>query len=69
MRRSVCSQGKGQRSFQRKQIDAGRKEKELRETGRKERVDPHWHGKTYGLEVDPWSAVETVRFFCAVSLS
>ena len=27
----------------------------------------HWHGKAYGLEVDPWSAVEPVPY--AVSLS
>ena len=31
--------------------------------------NPHWHGKTYGLEVDPWSAVEPVPYLCAVSLS
>ena len=29
----------------------------------------NWHGKTYGLEVDPWSAVEPVPYLCAVSLS
>ena len=29
----------------------------------------HWHGKTSGLEVDPWSAVELVPYFCAVILS
>ena len=29
----------------------------------------HWHGKTYGLEVDPWSAVEPVPYLCAASLS
>ena len=28
----------------------------------------HWHGKTYGLEVDPWSAVEPVPYLCAISL-
>ena len=31
--------------------------------------NPHWHGNTYGLEVDPWSAVEPVPYLCAVSLS
>ena len=31
--------------------------------------NPHWHGNTYGLEVDPWSAVEPVPHLCAVSLS
>ena len=30
---------------------------------------PHWQGKTYGLEVDPWSAIEPVPYLCAVSLS
>ena len=28
----------------------------------------NWHGKTYGLEVDPWAAVEPVPYLCAVSL-
>ena len=57
--------------------DAGRKEKE-KETGRKEKVDPkervdqkghnpNWHGTTYGLEVDPWRAVEPVPYLCASS--
>ena len=27
-----------------------------------------WHGKTYGLEVDPWAAVDPVPYPCAVSL-
>ena len=27
-----------------------------------------WHEKTYRLEVGPWSAVEPVPYFCAVSL-
>ena len=31
--------------------------------------NPHWHGETYGLEVDPWSAVEPVSYLSAVSLS
>ena len=29
---------------------------------------PTWHCKTYGLEVDPWAAVEAVPYLCAVSL-
>ena len=29
----------------------------------------HWHGKTYSLEVDPWSAVELISYLFAVSLS
>ena len=29
----------------------------------------NWHGKTYGLEVDPWTAVELVPYLCAVSLN
>ena len=32
------------------------------------RYNSHWHGKTHGLEVDPWSAVEPVPYLCAVSL-
>ena len=28
----------------------------------------NWHGKTYGLEMDPWTAVEPVPLLCAVSL-
>ena len=101
----MCSQGKGQRWFQRnlfsnveredtKPIDAGRKgkEKEARDTVRKEKggsqgngwskgkwsnpghtwdsswYNSQWHGKTFGLEVDPWSAVEPVPYLCAVSL-
>ena len=28
----------------------------------------NWHGKTYGLEVDPWTAVEPVPYLCAISL-
>ena len=28
-----------------------------------------WHGKTYGLVVDPWTAVEHVPNLCAVSLN
>ena len=28
----------------------------------------NWHGKAYGLEVDPWAAVEPVPKLCAVSL-
>ena len=28
----------------------------------------NWHGKTYGLEADPWTAVEAVPYLCAVSL-
>ena len=31
-------------------------------------ITPNWHGKTYGLEVDPWTAVERVPYLCAVSL-
>ena len=27
------------------------------------------HGKTYGLEVDAWTAVEPVPYLCAVSLN
>ena len=27
------------------------------------------HGKTYGVEVDPWTAVEPVLCLCAVSLN
>ena len=27
----------------------------------------NWHGKAYGLEVDPWAAVEPVPYLCAVS--
>ena len=27
----------------------------------------NWHGKAYGLEVDPWAAVEFVPYLCAVS--
>ena len=30
---------------------------------------PNCHGKTYGLEMDPWTAVETVPCLCAVSFS
>ena len=26
-------------------------------------------GKTFGLEVDPWTAVETVPYLCAVSVN
>ena len=33
------------------------------------RCNSHSHGKTYGLEVDPWSAVELVPYLCAVSWS
>ena len=29
----------------------------------------NWHDKTYGLEVDPWTAVEPVPYLCAVSLN
>ena len=29
----------------------------------------NWHGKAYGLEVDPWAAVEPVPYLCAVSLT
>ena len=29
----------------------------------------NWHGKAYGLEVDPWSAVKPVPYLCAVSLN
>ena len=29
----------------------------------------HWHGKTYGLDMDPWAAVEPVPYLCAVSLN
>ena len=29
----------------------------------------NWHGKTYGLEVDAWTAVEPVPYLCAVSLN
>ena len=29
----------------------------------------NWHGKTYGLEVNPWTAVEPVPYLCAVSLN
>ena len=29
----------------------------------------YWHGKTYGLEVDPWAAVEPVPYLCAVGLN
>ena len=29
----------------------------------------NWHGKTYGLEVDLWSAVELVPYLSAVSLN
>ena len=29
----------------------------------------NWHGKAYGLELDPWSAVEPVLYLCAVSLN
>ena len=28
----------------------------------------NWHGKTNGLETDPWTAVEPVPYLCAVSL-
>ena len=28
----------------------------------------NWHSKTYGLEADPWTAVEPVLYLCAVSL-
>ena len=28
----------------------------------------NWHGKAYGLEMDPWAAVELVPYLCAVSL-
>ena len=28
----------------------------------------NWHGKAYGLEVDPWTAVDPVPYLCAVSL-
>ena len=29
----------------------------------------NWHGKTYGLEVDPWTAIEPVPHLRAVSLN
>ena len=29
----------------------------------------NWHGKTYGLAVDPWTAVEPIPYLCAVSLN
>ena len=29
----------------------------------------NWHGKAYGLVLDPWSAVELVLYHCAVSLN
>ena len=29
----------------------------------------NWQSKTYGLEVDPWAAVELVPYLCAVSLN
>ena len=29
----------------------------------------NWHGKTYGLEVDPWTAIEPVPYLRAVSLN
>ena len=32
-------------------------------------VNSNWHGKTYGLEVDPWSAVEPVPYLCVASLN
>ena len=31
--------------------------------------DSNWHGKTYGLEVDPVTAVEPLPYLCAVSLN
>ena len=102
-RRTVCSQGPGQRCFQgncfkcertqsrsmlaqrTRKWKQGRLGDRKRWIQRKEMPKGDWsnsrhtwdsswhhsncHGKTCGLEVDPWTAVEPVPYLCAVILN
>ena len=68
----------GRKEKVKEEKEIGRKEKEDTKEPKKRSNSGHtwdnswyhsnWHGMTYGLEVDPWAAVDPILYLCAVSL-